>query len=631
MASTPGPLSKWPWANMGNFKYLTLSPLVMKAVHTNFFGGRETDNFSLLLLILVATRYLHNQLWISISRYQNARGTHQIQNRSIKFEQVDREGSWDDYILMYAFMFIPLHAFIPGASNLPLWNTKGLFVIILAHAGLSEFFYYWAHRALHHHYLYNLYHSHHHSSFVTEPITSVVHPFAEHLIYAAVFSAGPLATVVTKTASTAVIFCYLIWFDFMNNMGHCNFEFVPQWAFKICPPLKYLMYTPSFHSLHHSQVHTNFSLFMPLYDYLYGTADKSSDGLYDSACRGRKEKVDVVHLTHATSLLSFFHLRLGFASFAAAPYSVKWYMWVIWPISNGIMIFLWLCGQTFRAEKNRLNGLHIETWVVPRYTFQYFMPSERAGINKLIQDSILEADKKEAKVISLGLLNQSEDLNGSGELFLRKQQDLKVRIVDGNTLVAAVILNSIPHSATSVFMCGGASKLGCAIVRLLSERGIKVQLLTESKEQLYKFKMAIPSYLQDNVIHARRYQAGNNCKIWIVGRQVSWKDQMQAPKGAHFVPFSPFPIKEGRKDCTYHTTPAMRMPPNLENVHSCENWLPRRVMSAWRAGGIVHALQGWDHHECGQTINTADVSEVWEAALKHGFLPFSPSLGECMD
>jgi hypothetical protein len=34
-----------------------------------------------------------------------------------------------------------------------------------------EFLYYWLHRALHHHYLYSRYHSHHHSSIVTEPIT----------------------------------------------------------------------------------------------------------------------------------------------------------------------------------------------------------------------------------------------------------------------------------------------------------------------------------------------------------------------------------------------------------------------------------------------------------------------------
>ena len=49
------------------------------------------------------------------------------------------------------------------------------------------------------------------------------------------------------------------------------------------PGVKYLLYTPSYHSLHHSRVHTNFCLFMPIYDYAYGTMDKTSEDLYDKA------------------------------------------------------------------------------------------------------------------------------------------------------------------------------------------------------------------------------------------------------------------------------------------------------------------------------------------------------------
>ena len=36
--------------------------------------------------------------------------------------------------------------------------------------------------------------------------------------------------------------------------------------------------------------------------------------------------------------------------------------------------------------------------------------------------------------------------------------------------------------------------------------------------------------------------------------------------------------------------------------YSWQNWLPRRVMSAWRIAGIVHALEGWNAHECGETM-----------------------------
>jgi sterol desaturase/sphingolipid hydroxylase (fatty acid hydroxylase superfamily) len=42
-----------------------------------------------------------------------------------------------------------------------------------------------------------------------------------------------------------------------------------------------------YHSLHHSRVHTNFALFMPIYDYLGGTVDASSDELHASVREGQ--------------------------------------------------------------------------------------------------------------------------------------------------------------------------------------------------------------------------------------------------------------------------------------------------------------------------------------------------------
>lgn len=50
-----------------------------------------------------------------------------------------------------------------------------------------------------------------------------------------------------------------------------------------------------------------------------------------------------------------------------------------------------------------------------------------------------------------------------------------------------------------------------------------------------------------------------------------------------------------------------------------QNWLPRRAMSAWRAAGILHALEGWNVHECGYTM--FDIGKIWETSLQHGFRP----------
>jgi len=51
-------------------------------------------------------------------------------------------------------------------------------------------------------------------------------------------------------------------------------------------------------------------------------------------------------------------------------------------------------------------------------------------------------------------------------------------------------------------------------------------------------------------------------------------------------------------------------------------------MSAWRVGGIVHALEEWNHHECDDVIDSTSVTRVWDAATKHGFLPFNSIKGD---
>lgn len=48
--------------------------------------------------------------------------------------------------------------------------------------------------------------------------------------------------------------------------------------------------------------------------------------------------------------------------------------------------------------------------------------------------------------------------------------------------------------------------------------------------------------------------------------------------------------------------------------------MKRGVVHACHAGGAVHFLEGWTHHEVG-AIHVDRIDVVWEAALKHGFRP----------
>lgn len=617
MASKPGILTDWPWTPLGSFKYVIMVPWIAESVNSLIVKDtKERDISYLMIFPFMLWRMLHNQFWISLSRYRTAKGNNRIVDKAIEFEQVDRERNWDDQILFNAILFLLGSKYLPGAQHLPIWRLDGLIITMLVHAGPVEFLYYWLHRALHHHYLYSRYHSHHHSSIVTEPITSVIHPFAEHIAYFTLF-AMPLLTMWLSGAGSIVAFAfYITYVDLMNNMGHCNFELIPKRIFSIFPPLKYLMYTPSFHSLHHTQFRTNYSLFMPFYDYIYGTMDKSSDTLYENSLKKKEDSPDVVHLTHLTTPESIYHLRIGLASFASKPYSSTWYFWLLWPVTLWSMMLTWIYGRTFVVERNRLDKTRLQTWALPKYKIQYRLKWQKESINNMIEEAILEAEEKGSRVLSLGLMNQGEELNKYGGVYLHKYPKLKMKLVDGSGLAVAVLLNTIPKGTTQVLLTGNLTKVAYALAFTLCQKGIQVAV--SSEDEYEKLNKSFGTKSEGKLVMSRSYSS----KTWLVGDELTEAEQRKAIKGTLFIPFTQFPPKKLRKDCFYHSTPAMQAPAALENVDSCENWLPRRVMSAWRIAGLVHALEGWEEHECG--YNMSNIDKVWEASLKHGFQPLRP-------
>ncbi|XP_022937613.1 protein ECERIFERUM 1-like [Cucurbita moschata] len=614
MASSPGILTDWPWTPLGSFKYVILGPGFIYSIYQYVVKDEtERDTSTLVIIPLLLWRMIHNQIWITLSRHRTAKGNARIVDKGLEFDQVDRERNWDDQILLNGLLFYLVANLTSKGRDLPLWRTDGAVITFLLHAGPVEFLYYWLHRALHHHYLYSRYHSHHHSSIVTEPITSVIHPFAEHLAYFLLFAVPMLTVLFNGTASLGVYALYLSYIDFMNNMGHCNFEFIPNRLFTLFPPLKYLMYTPSFHSLHHTQFRTNYSLFMPIYDYIYGTVDKSSDSLYQKSLEREEEVADVVHLTHLTTPESIYHLRLGFPELASRPHTSTWYLHFLSPITMGSMLLTWIYARTFVVERNRFEKLNIQTWAIPKFNVQYLFQWQNQPINSLIEEAIVEAEQKGCKVLTLGLLNQGEELNIYGGLYVQRNPKLRVRVVDGSSLAVAVVLNSIPKCATQVLLTGKLTKVASALAYSLCQRGLQVGVLRE--EELRKLNKSSNAKFESNLMVSK----GCSENIWLVGDDVTNEEQLKAPKGTTFIPFSQLPPKVIRKDCFYHCTPAMKAPPPIQNLHSCENWLARRVMSAWRIAGVVHAMEGWTEHECGYSISNVD--QVWKATLGHGFQP----------
>ncbi|KAL8497317.1 hypothetical protein ACS0TY_020848 [Phlomoides rotata] len=620
-SKSEGPLFSWPWDNLGSFKYVLYGPLIGKALYAIHKGEIKNETWCFHILILFMLRALVHQLWGSYSCMLFVNANHRINEQGMDFKQIDAEWNWDNFLILEAIIASFLYLSVPSLAEFPIWNFWGILFCLILHIGISEPLYYWTHRLLHSSTLFHQYHWLHHSSKVLHPFTATHATLLEHMLLCVVIGIPILGTTLLGYGSIILMYGYLLVFDFLQCLAHCNVEVFPSHLFDTFPLLKYLVRTPTYHNLHHTNMRTNFCLFMPLYDKLWKTMNTKSWELQREISSRTKRRVpDFVFLAHVVDIMSAQHSPFVFRSFNSIPFSTKLVLFPMWPFTFMAMLVMWARAKTFLFNFYHLRGKLHHTWVVPRFGFQYFLPFATDGINNHIEDAILRADKLGVEVISLAALNKNEALNGGGTLFIKKLPNLRVRVVHGNTLTAAVILHEIPQDVKEVFLTGATSKLGRAVALYLARKKVKVLMLTLSTERFTKIQKEAPAECQQYLFQVTKYQAAQHCKTWIIGKWTTPREQYWAPSGTHFHQFVVPPIIPFRQDCTYGNLAAMRLPDDVEGLGSCEYTMGRGVVHACHAGGVVHFLQGWKHHEVG-AINVDQIDVVWEAALKNGLKP----------
>jgi aldehyde decarbonylase len=71
---------------------------------------------------------------------------------------------------------------------------------------------------------------------------------------------------------------------------------------------------------------------------------------------------------------------------------------------------------------------------------------------------------------------QKQELNSHCEFYIRRFPRLKIKVVDGSSLAAAIVLNNIPKGTNEVLFRGKFNKVAVAIVNALCRKNIKVCL-----------------------------------------------------------------------------------------------------------------------------------------------------------
>ncbi|XP_051150148.1 very-long-chain aldehyde decarbonylase CER3-like [Andrographis paniculata] len=640
------PLFAWPWQFLGSYKVGIYGIFLGKAIH-EYCGiwqwqWQET-NWWLHIFMVCVLRLLIYQLWTSYANMLFLSRNRRILKQGVDFNQIDSEWHWDNFIILQALagaLILQMTTLmeedetltlisqieevpVPVTVPVPLWNKFGFAAAAAIHVAISEPLFYFTHKCFHGNYLFTCYHHLHHSSPVPQPYTAGHGSFLEHLLMTVVIGAPVVGTFLLGHGSILLIYGYVLAFDFMRCLTHSNVEVVPHRLFDAVPFLKYVLCTPTYHNLHHAEMDTNYCLFMPIFDALGNTMNQKSWDMHRKNSLNSDNNgaaPEFVFLAHIVDFSSSMHAPFVFRSMASLPYCTRIYLLPFLPLTVMAMLVMWAKSKTFLISfYNLRNRLH-QTWVVPRFGFQYFLPFAAEGINKQIEEAILRADRLGVKVISLAALNKNEALNGGGTLFVNKHPNLRVRVVHGNTLTAAVILNEIPRDVSEVFLTGATSKLGRAIALYLCRKDVRVLMLTLSMERFRKIQKEAPSECQKNLIQVTKYQAAQHCKTWIVGKWITPTQQRFAPPGAHFHQFVVPPILHFRRDCTYGNLAAMCLPEDVQGLGSCEYTMERGVVHACHAGGVVHSLEGWAHHEVGP-IDVERIDLVWEAAIKHGLKP----------
>ncbi|EPS72440.1 hypothetical protein M569_02318, partial [Genlisea aurea] len=393
-------------------QYLLYGPLVVNVLYMNYYYGGGQQSWCFLVLVVLALRALVHQFWSSYSCMLFLNRTRRIDEQGIEYSQIDEEWHWDDFLILQTGIASFLYMSSPPLMDLPFWDWRGIICCVALHVIVSEPLYYWIHRLLHADVLFRRYHWYHHSSKVLHPFTGSHLTLMEHVVICVVVGIPIVGTHLIGFGSMSSTFGYLLCFDFLQCLKHSNVEVFPSRLFDAVPVLKYLVCTPSYHSLHHKEMGSNFCLFLPVYDEIWKTTNPKSWEVQRSISSKRSERIfrsrvpDFVFLAHVVDVMSSLHASFVFRSFNSNPFGIKPFLFLMWPGSYVTMLMIWAKSKTFLFSFYFLRGKLHQTWVVPRYGFHYFLPFAKEGINKQIEDAILKADKLGVKVISLAALNK---------------------------------------------------------------------------------------------------------------------------------------------------------------------------------------------------------------------------------
>jgi sterol desaturase/sphingolipid hydroxylase (fatty acid hydroxylase superfamily) len=500
------------------------------------------------------------------------------------------------------------------------------------HILFVEPLYYFAHRWLHIPRQMKAMHGFHHLSIHPTPSTSLVQNFEEHFIYIATF--GPAFFLPFFTGGDQhwiVIGAYLIIFDAINAWGHTNVK-IRHWAFTSkYSPLHYLFYTPEFHLGHHFYFSANFSLFMPIWDYLFGTHRqyiKPADNLLPP------KQQDVVFIGHNGGLghlmtcpeWSIYNIYDSYIR-TFLPISLEFFVMHIICIISRIFLSSYSCSRFL--VKQRYIGRVI---CIVRSPWDYMSPKKYDAINQDILRLMKDQHKAcNTRCFGLGNLNKMKQLNDGGvdivEMVKKDSylKDKNIRVWTGDTMTTASVYHQIADipDLNELFFIGANGKVGTAVCQLLlrSRPNMKIRIYSRYHAMNHpniSYTSDLGEIVQYKVVVVGKFYTGHKYAQAFRGSEDHYRTRLILD---YTVPFFPIAIKQcplirhiqiGLLRMT-DTSPSAFLKGHFDVCMSHDE----NHIYPCHAGCLLNLAEGRETDETGD-INLNDVDVIWNKALKFG-------------
>lgn len=583
------------------------------------------------IYVIAIARVIVNHLILSL-HYQFVDKDNYLNKWSQK--QIDREK--EDYmtgIFLHMYTQICLQVIFPGMF----FTSNALLPVCLLRTFLSHIFlveptYYFAHRWLHVPEVMKRMHGFHHLSIVPMPTTGLVQNFEEHFVYIATFGPAFLAPFLLFGCQHWMsIGAYLVMFDALNAYGHTHLKLRSWiWTNKYSP-MKYLFYTPEFHLGHHAYFNANYCLFMPIWDYMFGTARNY-------------QKKDAQLLPAKQQNFVFIGHNGGLGHLLTIPelcfYNVyDQYMMTGLPLKLEFFLMHMICHATrlfarfYHCSRYCLANEYVGRIIcLARSPWDYFNPKSYDAINEeMIELMRTEHKNCGTRYFGLGNLNKMKQLNDSGiELVKMIEEDeylrdKNIRVWTGDTMTVASVYHQIADipNLDKFFFIGAGGKVGVAVCEMLTRTrpNLKIRIFSQT-----------PQLEHPNISYCQDLSEMADYKVVMIGKMLNGEMYQKALRRLdtvqtryildYTVPTLPIHAVEKRPENIQHIRVGLLKTfpnnPFLKGTYdTCMGHDENHIVPC-HFGCLLNTVEGRETNEVGE-VDQKEALRLWKLATARGF------------